>query len=93
MNRTVSTALDTDQMEPEEAMSLLDKLDEADFFCLPSTMESGAERASGADQFCYKVTIEVAGAEHTVEATDEDAPQELQPLLDELTRLARTSGA
>lgn len=92
MGRSVSTVVDTDQLPPEESLSLLEKLDKADFFCLPTTVESGVKGLPGADRLCYKVTVEAAGVRHTVEASEEDAPEELCPLLDELTRLARLGG-
>jgi len=89
MGQVVSTVVDTDQLPPEEALSLIEKLDESDFFCLPASMDTGAKGGSGADRFCYKVTVEAAGAEHTVEASEEDVPDELYPLLNELTQMAR----
>lgn len=91
MGRDVSTVIDTNQLPPEEALSLLEKLDKADFFCLPEDMNTGLEGMSGAaDRYCYKITVEVAGVQRTVETSEEDAPDELQPLLGELTQLARS---
>ncbi len=91
MGRDVSTTVDTNQLPPEEALSLLQKLDKSDFFCLPETINSGLEGMSGAaDRYCYKVTVELAGVQRTVETSEEDAPEELQPLLSELTQLARS---
>ena len=90
MGRDVSTMVDTNQMPPEEALSLLEKVDDSDFFCLPQSMPGGMESLSGTDQFCYKVTVEIAGVQHTVETLDQDTPHELQPLLDELGKLARS---
>ncbi|MBP6016311.1 MAG: hypothetical protein KA586_06290 [Candidatus Promineofilum sp.] len=89
MGGNVSTTVDTNQIPPEEALTLLEKLDDSDFFCLPQTLTGGPESLSGTDQFCYKVTVEIAGVQHTVETLDHDAPQELQPLLDELGKIAR----
>ncbi len=90
MGRDVSTVVDTNRIPPEEALSLLEKVDESDFFCLPQSPTGGPESLLGADQLCYKVTVEVAGVQHTVETRDQDAPQALQPLLDELGKIART---
>lgn len=90
MGRNVSTVVDTNRIPPEEALSLLEKVDDSDFFCLPQSLTGGPESLLGADQLCYKVTVEVAGVKHTVETGDQDAPVELQPLLDELGRIARS---
>jgi hypothetical protein len=44
----------------------------------------------GADRFQYVVRVEGGGRSHTVRLPGGAAPEELQPLLDHLTRLART---
>jgi hypothetical protein len=90
MGRSVSTTVDTNQITPEQALSLLEKIDDAEFFDLPELPGAELESASGAaDQLCYKVTVEVAGVRHTVETSDLSAPQQLQPLLQELSQYAR----
>ena len=88
-----SHVVDTNQIPPEQALSILEKVDSSDFFCLPHELSGGMESMSGADHLSYKVTVEVAGVQHTVETSDEYAPQALQPLLDELSYLARTTAA
>lgn len=92
MGREIATTVDTNQLPPEQALSFLEKLDKADFFCLPQTSNSGLEGAAGADQYCYKVTVELAGVERTIETSEAAAPEELQPLLAELTQYARQTG-
>lgn len=91
IGRNVSAVVDTNQLPPEEALRLLEKIDNADFFCIPESLTSGPESIYGADQLCYKITVEVAGVQHTVEASDENLPEELQPLVQELTNFARES--
>ncbi len=92
MGRSVSTIVDTNELPPEEALKLLEILDDADFFSLPEEPAGDLESAPGAaDQFCYKVTVEVAGVQRTVETSDIEAPPQLQPLFQELTQLARQS--
>jgi hypothetical protein len=91
MGRSVSTTVDTNRIEPERALSLLEKIEDADFFDLPKSPGASIEGFQGADDFCYKVTVEVAGVQHTVETSENNAPEELQPLLQELSRLARES--
>jgi hypothetical protein len=87
--RSFSTVVDTSQIPPEQALSLLEKVDDADFFDLPESTSAGLEGALIPDQLSYKVTVEVAGVEHTVETSETNAPQQLQPLLRELSHYAR----
>ncbi|MCL4804208.1 MAG: hypothetical protein KJ046_07915 [Anaerolineae bacterium] len=89
LGRSISTTLDTNQLPPELALSLLEKVDNADFFALPETVAGDLEGFSGADCLHYKVTVEIAGVQHTVETSEMDAPDELQPLLQELAILSR----
>lgn len=89
VGRSVSAVVDTNQIPPEQALSLLTKVEDASFFDLPESPGAALEGYQGADQLCYKVTVEVAGVQHTVETSDSDAPEELQPLLRELSQLAR----
>lgn len=92
VGQQVSAVVDTNQLPPEDALSLLNKVDNADFFCLPENANEGLENAMGVDRLCYKVTVEVAGVQHTIETSEENAPEELQPLLRELTNMARDPG-
>lgn len=89
LGRSVSVVVDTNRLPPEEALGLLEKVEQAEFFDLPESPAAGLESYQGADHLCYKVTIEIAGVQHTVETSDVDAPEELQPLLQELSQLAR----
>lgn len=88
--RSVSTVVDTNRIPPEQALSLLEKVDNSDFFCLPETVTGGPENLTGVDRLCYKVTVEVAGVKHTVETSDENVPDELEPLLRELNQYAHS---
>lgn len=92
VGQQVSAVVDTNQLPPEDALRLLNKVDDADFFCLPENPNEGLEGTMGVDRLCYKVTVEVAGVQHTVETSEESAPEELQPLLRELTTIARDPG-
>lgn len=90
MGRSVTTVIDTDQIPPEEALKLLEIIDEVDFFELSATLEEGLESAAAIpDGMCYRVTVEIAGTQHSIETSDTSAPAELQPLLSELDQLAR----
>jgi hypothetical protein len=92
LGRSVSTVVDTNQLPPEQALRLLEKVEDAEFFDLPEDPAGGLESVPGADQMCYKVTVEVAGVQHTVETSDATTPQRLQPLIQELSDWARESG-
>lgn len=89
MGRSVSTFVDTNQIPPEEALDLLVKVEDADFFGLPQMPGTELESSVLPDALCYKVTVEVAGVKHTVETSENNAPPQLQPLLQELSQLAR----
>lgn len=89
LGRSVSTFVDTNQIPPEEALSLLVKVEDAEFFDLPELPSAGLESRVVPDALSYKVTVEVAGVKHTVETSENDAPPRLQPLLQELSQLAR----
>lgn len=91
LGRSVSTVVDTNQIPPEQALSFLEKVENAEFFDLPESSPSVLESASGADHLCYKVTVEIAGVQHTVETSDANTPEHLQPLLQELSMYARES--
>jgi hypothetical protein len=89
LGRSLSTVVDTNQLPPEQALKLLEIVEDTDFFGLPENLDAGPENFSGSDQLCYRVTVEVAGVQHTVEVSDTNAPPCLQPLLDELSLWAR----
>ncbi len=89
MGRSVSTFVDTNQIPPEQALNLLVKVEDAEFFDLPEMPGAGLESIAIPDALSYKVTVEVAGVKHTVETSENNAPSRLQPLLQELDQLAR----
>jgi hypothetical protein len=91
MGNTVSAVVDTNQIPPERALPLLEKIEDADFFDLPESPGGALEGVAVPDELNYKVTVEVAGVQHTVKTSDNNAPQQLQPLLQELSRFARES--
>jgi len=47
--------------------------------------------SGGADRFQYEVTVERDEDQHTIEAGEAAVPENLQPLLQHLERLARRS--
>lgn len=86
MGLHLQTAVDTADLTAEEAAEWEQTLASVEFFNLPSRLDT----ESGADSFVYKLTIVTAEQEHTALCTDNDAPQELQPLLRRLTIMARS---
>jgi hypothetical protein len=91
IGREVSTFVDTNELPPEKALRILEAVEEADFFSLPESPPDALESMVIPDQICYRVTVEVAGVQHTVEASDTNTPPELEPLIQELSRWARQS--
>ncbi len=83
----LTATIDTEALPLERADELRRLVDAASFFDLPTTIRSSAP---GADQFQYQLTIEVEGRRHTVEVSEAAAPEALQPLLRQLTILARS---
>jgi hypothetical protein len=82
------TSIDTVSLSKEEADKLQKMVAEAGFFDLPGELSSPSP---GADQFQYKVSIEEGDRRHTVETSDQAAPDSLRPLLRELTIRARSA--
>ncbi len=83
------TTIDTETLPSEQAKELESLVDASSFFELPATVSTPP---SGADRFNYKISIEAEGKKHTVETSDEVAPDSLQPLLRRLMVLARSGG-
>lgn len=83
----LSATVDTDSLMPDEAQSLRDELNAAQFFSLPSTLEGSS---LGADRFQYDITVDDAGRTHSVTVGEAAVPDSLQPLILHLERLAKT---
>ena len=85
MGRKVSLTIDLDDL-PAEQVDLLDELlDEADFFELPSDLTKSAMP----DAFTYNITVSSETRQHSVRVGDATIPDDLRPLLEELSRQAR----
>lgn len=79
--------IDTDDLPPEDALALIEQIREVNFFALPPII---SEASGGADQFQYMITVDSDEQQHTVRVGDQSAPDSLRPLLQHLTRLARS---
>ena len=86
------TTVDTNLLPHEEAMRLLQELDESGLLEQdPETLESSPQKA-GPDTILYELTLEVGSYEQTYCLTDETAPESLQPLFRELTHTGPAFG-
>lgn len=90
VGRNVCTVVDTNEIAPEKALRLLEIVDDVDFFSLPEKPpEDEMDYPASVDHLNYRITVEVAGVQHTVEASDNGLSPRLQPLLRELSRWER----
>ena len=85
MGRKISMTIDLENLPDEQAEMLADLLDDADFFKLPADLT----KAAMPDSFTYQITVSSEKGEHSVRVGDATAPDDLRPLLDELSRQAR----
>ena len=77
---TIRTSVDTDKLPSAEANELSQIVKSANFFTLPTSTGPGP----GADQFNYKITVQVDALSHTVTTTDTTMPPSLKPLVNHL---------
>lgn len=85
MGRKVSATIDLEELPDEQANMLTELLESANFFELPANLTQPAMP----DAFVYNVTFSDETKQHSVRVGDASAPNELRPLLDELSRRAR----
>lgn len=80
--------IDLHELPSDQAEVLRGLVDQADFFNL---LENPPAR-SIPDGFQYTITVETGLSSHTVHTSDTSSPEELKPLLQELSRRARSRG-
>ena len=90
MKRAVT--VDADQLPAEEAAELRTLLTAADLSALARPAAT-AEQKARPDAFHYRLTIEVAGKQHTLDVSDTTMPPVLRPLVKWLTARASRPGA
>ncbi len=83
------TSVNTEELPPQQADPLRDMVYNASFFDLPQQLEQVSPR--GADRFTYRLTVTDGERTHTIELGDANVPEKLQPLLQQLTAIARTN--
>jgi len=81
------TVINTSELLPEEANTLLELLDEMDFFELPECIENDAMP----DHFNYKFTVDDGQRIHTVEVSASAMSEEMQRFVGELQQIARNA--
>jgi len=81
----LKTAVNTADLPPAEAQEWEQCLAEAEFFTAPARPQS----EPGIDSFIYKLTVVTMEREHTASWREEDTPDELRPMLHQLTTMAR----
>ena len=87
MGRTVNLTLDLDELPADQAGTLKHLLDEVNFFSLE---EDNPASPYGRDVFHYLITVETETIQHTVRVSDTKMPASLRPLVENLSRLARS---
>lgn len=81
----LSTALNTEELPPEQAAEVDKLVGEAAFFELPERLLP--ERPQP-DRFHYQVTVEAGEKSRSVECSEATVPDSLRPLLNYLTTYA-----
>ena len=83
----LSTTVDTDSLTSEEATFFQSKIEQAGFFDLPESLNAPG---GGVDRFQYRLSVETEEQKHTVEFGEAAVPEQLRPLLERLSTLARS---
>jgi len=79
--------LDTEDLDIQESTMLQTQIAAADFFNLPSQATSSGRDY---DRFTFKLTVQDTEQNHTIEYGDANIPESLQPLIDQLSTMARS---
>ncbi len=85
----LTVSVDTDTLSANEAYELKELVTVSNFFSQPAKITPST--AGGADQFSYKLTVKENRRQHTVETNEASAPAMLRPLLQRLTKMARSA--
>jgi Emfourin len=86
MGRKVSLQLSLEELPASQSETLQRLLDEADFFNLPENLITSPLP----DEFVYTITVEAGTRKRTIRVSDTSASESLRPLLEELSRRARS---
>ena len=80
-------AFDSESLSAAEARQLSKMIESAQLLDWPE--QDGAKLTQGADQFQYKISIEIQSRQRTIMVNDGNAPEAVLPLLDWLTDKSR----
>ena len=83
----MTTKVDTETLPTPEGGHLRQLMQAANFFHLPAKIAPSHPQP---DLFQYKVTAEDNGQHHTVQVSESAIPNQLRPLLNWLTEIARS---
>ena len=75
-----------DDLPKDQALQILELLDEMDFDELPEQIPGNPQVADG---FNYSITVVTEKRQQTVTTSDTSAPQKMEPLLEILTQIAK----
>ncbi len=78
--------VDLDDLPLDQAETLSRLVDEAHFF----TLTDNSPTQSAPDGFQYTITVETETNKHMIHTSDTSAPEELRPLLQELSQMTRS---
>ena len=90
MGRKVSLILELDELPSDQAGTLSKLLDEANFFAIEEIPSAPGPIRFARDEFHYLITVETRDVTHTVRTTNATMSESLRPLIEELSRIART---
>jgi hypothetical protein len=78
-------SISSGELSAEEQKRLTDLVESARFFDLPAVLRSSTPQA---DRFQYKIGVETGQLKHTVQVDEAAVPDELQPLIAWLKKMA-----
>ncbi|MEW6406794.1 MAG: protealysin inhibitor emfourin [Chloroflexota bacterium] len=85
MGRKVTLSLNLEDMPPDQARIISLLLEQADFF----NISDYPEKPTVPDAMVYSITVITETRTHTVRTSDTTAPEQLRPLLLDLSARAR----
>jgi Emfourin len=88
IGKPVHLDVDLSGLPDAESQGLQNLITMSDFFEIPENLASSS---LAPDEFKYTITVEANRSHHTVHTSDTTAPENLRPLIEELSRLADTT--
>jgi hypothetical protein len=87
LGKEIDTDIDLNEIPDADSQQVMQLITESNFFKIPQNLIAQAIP----DEYEYTVTIEAGNTHHTIQTSDSSAPESLRPLLEKLSRLARSS--